>query len=107
MEKRRLDNYVRGWFIGNFEPSVIKTNDVEVAVKEYSRGEYDPKHYHKKATEITVVLHGLVKMNGEIYAKGDMIIIKPNDISDLDALEDNTITVVVKYPGINNDKYVL
>lgn len=107
MEKRRLDNYVRGWFIGNFEPSVIKTNDVEVAVKEYSRGEYDPKHYHKKATEITVVLHGLVKMNGEIYAKGDMIIIKPNDISDLEALEDNTITVVVKYPGINNDKYVL
>jgi hypothetical protein len=26
---------VGGWIIGNFDPSLLKTNDVEVAIKRY------------------------------------------------------------------------
>ena len=29
MEKRNIDQMVKGWFIGNFEPTLLKTNDME------------------------------------------------------------------------------
>lgn len=33
MKVDNLDSMIGGWFIGNFEPSLFKTNDCEVAVK--------------------------------------------------------------------------
>ncbi len=106
MKTARLEDMVKGWFVGNFEPSLLKTNDVEVAVKSYNKGDYEEKHYHKIATEITVVTSGRVKMNGVEYNKGDIIIIEPMEEADFEALDDNTQNVVVKYPGANNDKYL-
>ena len=105
MRKANLNDMVKGWFVGNFEPTVLKTNDVEVAVKRYKKGEYEERHYHKIATEITVIVEGQVKMNGKIYNKDDIIIINPNEDTDFEVLEDS-VTVVVKYPGANNDKYL-
>lgn len=107
MKTAKLKDYIRGWFVGNFDPSLIKTENLEVAVKEYRKGEYDPLHFHKISTEITVVVTGSVKMKGKKYYKGDMIILEPDDISDLESLEDNTVTVVVKVPSANKDKYIL
>jgi quercetin dioxygenase-like cupin family protein len=105
MNTVRLENMVKGWFVGNFEPTLIRTNDVEVAVKEYKKGDYEEKHYHKLSTEITVIAVGKVRMNGQEYAKGDIIVIEPYQATDFEVLED-TITTVVKYPGANNDKYM-
>ena len=68
---------VKGWFVGNFEPTLIKTNDVEVAVKSYNKGDYEDKHYHIIATELTVIFQGWVKMNGVEYQKGDIIVMEP------------------------------
>ena len=104
MKTARLENMVKGWFVGNFDPTLIQTNDVEVAVKEYKKGEYEARHHHKLSTEITVIASGHVRMNGIEYHKGDIIVIPPNDSTDFEVLED-TITTVVKYPGSNNDKY--
>ena len=75
MKVAKLKDMVKGWFVGNFDPTLIKTNDVEVAVKEYKKGDYEEKHYHKIATEITVIVSGRVKMNGIEYSKGDIIVI--------------------------------
>lgn len=105
MKTAKLKDMVKGWFVGNFDPTLIRTNDVEVAVKEYRRGEYEARHYHKLSTEITVIASGRVRMNGEEYVKGDIIVIEPNQATDFEVLED-TITTVVKYPGANNDKYL-
>ena len=33
--KSNLSEMKLGWFVGNFEPSLYKTNDVEVAIKSY------------------------------------------------------------------------
>lgn len=106
MKKAKLEDMVKGWFVGNFEPTLIKTNDVEVAVKSYNKGDYEEKHYHKIATELTVITRGRVRMNGVEYKEGDIIIVEPNESTDFEALEDNTQNVVVKYPGANNDKYL-
>ena len=61
MRTARLEDMVKGWFVGNFEPTLIKTNDVEVAVKSYNKGDYEEKHYHKIATELTVNVQGRVR----------------------------------------------
>ena len=93
-----------GWFVGNFEPTLYKTNVAEVAVKEYKAGEYGERHYHKIATELTVIVRGIVKMNDVQYSDGDIIVMEPEERTDFLAITD-TITVVVKLPGANNDKY--
>lgn len=105
MKVAKLEDMVKGWFVGNFDPTLIKTNDVEVAVKEYKKGDYENKHYHKIATEITVIVSGKVRMNGIEYSKGDIIVIEPNEATDFEALED-TVNTVVKFPGASNDKYL-
>jgi len=95
-----------GWFIGNFEPSLFPTNDVEVAIKRYAAGAYEASHYHKIATEYTVIIEGEVEMSGKRFVKNDIIIISPNEATDFRVLKD-TITAVVKVPGANNDKYIV
>lgn len=106
MKTARLNDMTKGWIVGNFEPTLLKTSDVEVAVKEYQKGEYEPRHYHKIATEITVIVSGRVRMNGGEYAAGDIVIMEPGEATDFECLEDGTKNVVVKHPGANNDKYL-
>ncbi len=105
MKTARLENMVKGWLVGNFTPTLYQTNDVEVAVKEYHAGDYDSSHYHKIATELTVIVSGQVSMNDVTYVKGDIIVIEPGDITDFKALTD-AVNVVIKLPGANNDKYL-
>ena len=104
MRKARLEDMVRGWFVGNFEPTVHSTEAVEIGVKNYSPGEYEPTHHHRIATEITVVVSGEVEMNGERHKAGDIIVISPYEATDFRALTEVT-NVVVKLPGVTNDKY--
>ena len=104
MKTAKLSDMTKGWFVGNFEPTLYKTNDVEVAVKTYAAGAYENKHYHKIATEITVVTKGTIRMNGAEYSVGDIIIMEPNEATDFYAVTDAE-NVVVKLPGANNDKY--
>ena len=104
MDVNKLDEMIGGWFIGNFTPSLYKTNDVEVAVKSYKAGEKEAAHYHKIATEYTVIIKGSVKMNGEEYNEGSILTIRPMESTDFHAITD-VITAVVKIPGASNDKY--
>ncbi len=95
----------KGWFVGNFLPSVCSTQDFEIAVKHYNVGDYEKPHTHKIATEITVIIEGEVKMKDEKFKKGDIVTISPGEETDFYALT-NVTTVVVKYPSIKDDKYL-
>lgn len=105
MEVHKIEDMVKGWFIGNFTPSLYATNDVEVGVKYYKANDYEEAHFHKVATEFTVILSGEVVMNGINYIAGDIVVIKPYESTDFKALT-NVTTVVVKIPGANGDKYL-
>ena len=105
MRRLSLNNFIKGWFIGNFEPTIVKTNEVEVAVKRYRAGDQEIAHHHKIATEITVIVSGQVLMNGVLYGPDDVLVIEPNESTDFECLTD-VITTVVKYPGASNDKYI-
>lgn len=100
-----LSDMIKGWFVGNFEPTVFKTADVEVGIKYYKPGDYEAAHHHKIATEITVVQKGIVEMNGVRYREGDIIKLHPGVSTDFRAVTDVT-TIVVKIPGASNDKYI-
>ena len=106
MKRYKLDDMTKGWFIGNFEPSLFKTNDFEVAVKRYKKGDFEESHYHKIATEYTVIVKGNVRMNGVEYTAGTILTIPPMESTDFKALTEAT-TVVVKIPGASNDKYLI
>lgn len=105
MKKYSLSEMTKGWFVGDFSPTVLKTQAVEVGVKQYQGGDYEARHHHKVATEITVIVTGKVRMNGELFQAGDILLIEPGESTDFEVLEDAT-TVVVKYPGAPNDKYM-
>lgn len=106
MEHRKLTDMLQGWFVGNFSPTAFATGACEVAVKHYAAGEVHPAHYHKIATEITLVLSGKVAMAGRTWSDGDIVVLSPNEITDFAALTDAT-TVVVKVPGVLDDKYLV
>ena len=106
MKVNKLNDMFRGWVVGNFDPSLWKTDDVEVAVKEYVAGDYEEKHYHKIATEITIIGRGKVEMNGIEYNSGDIITIEPGEATDFKVLED-TVTTVIKFPCVKDDKYLV
>jgi len=99
-----LADMFRGWFVGNFSPTVLKTGACEVACKRYRAGEREDCHYHKLATEVTLVVEGRIAMNGIQWSAGDIVVVEPNETVEFEALED-AVTVVVKVPGASNDKY--
>jgi quercetin dioxygenase-like cupin family protein len=45
-------------------------------------------------------------MNGCEYHQGDIIVLEPNESADFECLADGTQNVVVKIPGVNDDKYI-
>ena len=105
MKHDKLETFTKGWFIGNFAPTLYQTNDVEVAVKHYQAGDYEQEHHHKIATEVTVIVSGEVKMNEQTFVTGDIIVIEPFESTDFLVVKDTT-TTVVKIPGANDDKYL-
>jgi hypothetical protein len=104
MKIQNLSDFIGGWFIGDFEPSMIKTGDIECAVKTYNAGSSEDAHYHAVATEITVDVSGTVEMCGNMYSEGSIIVLEPNDVTGFRAVTD-AVTAVVKIPSVIGDKY--
>jgi hypothetical protein len=106
LKLNNLKKFFKGWYIGNFSPTLFKTDQFEIAVKKYKKGEIEEKHFHKLAAEYTLIVYGKVNMNGIIYKKNDIITIEPNHSTDFIAMK-KSCTVVVKIPSIANDKYIV
>ena len=106
MTHHALDEMVRGWFVGDFEPTAYRTSDVEVAIKHYIAGDAEERHVHKVATELTAVVSGSVRMDGRELHSGDILRLDPGEPCDFLALTDATI-VAVKLPAVPGDKYIV
>ena len=44
MKRARIEDMVKGWFIGHFEPSLLKTDQFEVGLLQRSKGPETPPH---------------------------------------------------------------
>ena len=99
------DSGARGWFIGDFDGAAYHTKDFEVTYQKNPRGQ-TASHIHKLAYEITLVISGRQICNGEMFAAGDICILEPGDISQIEYLEETEV-VTIKTPSIPSDKYLL
>lgn len=106
MKKYKLANMHRGWFIGDFDPSIKKTKEFEVGILIHKKGEIWQEHYHKVATEYNVLIEGSMIMNGINIDVGDIFIIEPNEPSAPIFLEDCKV-LCVKTPSVIGDKYAI
>jgi quercetin dioxygenase-like cupin family protein len=106
MRVDRLDEMKRGWFVGNFEPTAYRTDDVEIAVKHYAAGDSEARHVHRVATELTAVVSGRVRMDGRELEAGQLVTLEPGEPSDFQALTD-AVVVAVKLPAVPGDKYLV
>lgn len=106
MQSLQLEQMIKGWFIGNFSPSILHTELCEVAVKHYKAGESEDCHLHKIATEVTVVVTGAIFMCGREWGPGSIVRLEPGEQTSFLALCDS-ITVVVKLPSVVDDKYII
>lgn len=104
MNVTKLDDYVRGYFIGNFEPSILKTSEFEVAVLFHPKGEKWPAHYHKECVEYNVLIDGSMTVQGKMLNSGDVFVFDAGEIADPVFHEDCRV-VCVKVPSIPTDKF--
>lgn len=105
-KKYSLQDFKNGWIVGNFSPAILRSEGFEVAVKYYSKGNYEKAHFHEIASEITVIVSGEVEMQGNKYSAGDIVEVSPRVATDFKALAD-TVTVVIKTPSVINDKFLV
>jgi quercetin dioxygenase-like cupin family protein len=104
MKIQKLDNMHRGWFIGHFDPSVLKTEDFEVGLLTHKKGEVWPKHYHAVATEYNVLVSGSMTIGGNDIVPGDIFILEPNEVAE-PVFHEDCLIVCVKTPSVKGDKY--
>ena len=95
----------RGWFIGDFNGAVHRTKDFEVTYQKNNRSQ-TPSHIHKVAHEITLVISGRQICNGQLFTAGDICMLEPGDISQIEYLEETEV-VTIKVPSVPSDKYYL
>lgn len=104
MKRSNLSNCgARGWFIGDFEGAVWRDKNFEICYQKNPRGKPDT-HTHKIITEITLVISGRQICNGEIFEAGDICILEPGDISQIEYLEETEV-VTIKVPSVPSDKH--
>jgi len=97
--------FKNGWFIGNFEPTILKTTDFEVSHQFHPIGFISVPHYHKVSNEYNYIVRGMILLNHKnVLKSGDTFIYEPNEISDVEFLED-TDMIVVRVPSAPGDKY--
>lgn len=105
MKVFKLDSMKGGWFVGNFSPTSFKTQDFEVCYKEHYKGEKWDTHYHKKGTEINLLIEGKMTLQDKELNSGDIFILEPYEVADPIFLEDCRL-IIIKTPSIPGDKFL-
>ena len=104
MKKYNISNFKDGWIIGDFEPSLLKTKNFEVAVLTHYKNQEWPKHYHKYLTEYNLLLEGKMIINGVKINQNEIFILEPKEVADPIFLE-NCKILCIKVPSIIGDKH--
>lgn len=101
-----INDYTRGWLIGNFQPSIKQTPDFEIGLLSHKKNEYWDFHYHKLCVEINILIEGKMNINDNIIKNNNIFVFDKNVISCPIFLEDCKI-LCIKIPSHPNDKYYI
>jgi dTDP-glucose pyrophosphorylase len=105
MKKNHLNNFTKGWVVGDFEPALLKNKEVEFGIHKYRLGDKEAAHRHNIAKEYTIIGQGFFRMNEEFLKEGDIVLVEPGETVDFECLADG-FTVIIKTPSVVGDKYL-
>jgi len=103
MELYRLEQFIGGWFLGNFSPTLETSSQMEVGLKRYPKGAVEPIHHQLVSTEYTLIVSGRCRIGSHILEPDDILCIPPMEAADFEALED-VVLVAIKTPSLSADK---
>ena len=106
MKTKNLENFTKGWLVGDFEPSILRHKDIEVGIAYHTKNEPTQKHFHTSSDEYNVIVSGKMNVNGKVMTKGSIFVYERNEVSDCEFLED-TILVIIRIPSAPGDKVVV
>lgn len=104
MKVFNIDDMKGGWFVGDFDPSILRTDKFEVGLHQHKKGDDTHDHYHKQSTEINVIIKGKMIVNGRYLSSGDIFVFEPYTVSEAEFLEDTDL-IVVRDASNPTDKY--
>jgi NDP-sugar pyrophosphorylase family protein len=104
VKQSHLSQMTRGWLIGDFSPSIVRTKDLEVGYLRHQKGEVWPAHLHKVADEYNVLIRGKIIINNETIEQGEIFVIKKGMLTKASFLEDCEV-LCIKIPSDTKDKY--
>ncbi len=105
MDRCRLEDFVGGWIIGDFEPSLLKTDLFEACLKIHYRDEPIDRHYHEKTIEYNTLVSGEMIVNGEHLTPNDVFVLKQGECVHAEVLTEEARVMVIKVPSIPGDKF--
>ena len=105
MKVANIKEYTNGWFIGDFDPSLLKTNSFEIAHHFYEKNFLGIHHTHKIATEYNYIVSGKLIASDIELKSGDIFVYYPHEVSSVIFLEDTNL-IIIKTPSIMDDKYI-
>lgn len=104
MDVHRIEDFKGGWFIGDFEPVLLRTAGFEVGWKVHHRTEFIEPHIHQHVTEYNLLAHGSMRVNGRELTPGDLFVLHKGERVDAEVLTEEAHVVVVKVPSVPSDK---
>lgn len=107
MKTDSIDNYKGGWFIGAFEPSILRTKEFEVGLKIHKMGELIEPHRHNVVTEYNLLVAGIMLVNGKMIYPGTLFVFEPGEIVEAVVQTEEVRVICVKVPSIPSDREVV
>ena len=84
--------------------AILKTDKFEVWIHRNKYGDDTHDHYHKKSTEINVIIKGKMIVNGKELLTGDIFVFEPYVVSEAEFISDTDL-IVVRDASNTTDKY--
>jgi choline kinase len=100
------ENMVRGWFIGDFLPSILRTQEFEVGFGDHFVNQKWPYHIHDDMEEYNYVLEGSLQLSGIDYHTGDFFMFERGTPA-IPSFATHCKIVCIKSPSVRGDKRVI
>lgn len=104
MRTLKLNDFERGWIIGNFSPSLYTSEDIEVGLLHLEKGHKGDGHYHKETTEYNFIVNGAALIEGRVLYSGECFVYEKGERSNVEYILDTDI-LCIRLPSLKGDKY--
>lgn len=101
-----ISAFFRGWLIGDFTPSLVRTKEFEIGILSHKAGEKWPYHIHDKQDEYNYLINGTMTVNDILYSTGDTFVLYKGHPA-VPIFKSNCTVLCFKFPSIPSDKRII